>query len=146
MQVWLRLLIVLIIALALPVQGVASATLAHCGQRHDRMQVAPWVSQHHHSPHEAGAALHHETNMMDTADPADHATSTHAAAQLDRLADVAKHKCSSCASCCAGSVLPSVMPWIPEPVSAPTTFADEMVMVDAFASDGPDRPPRTQLA
>jgi hypothetical protein len=144
MQVWLRLLIVWFIALALPVQGVASATLAHCGQSHEPVHAAPGGLEHHHSAHEAGAAAHHEADLVDAADLADATISTHA--QPDRLADLTKHKCSSCASCCAGSVLPSVMPRIPELASAPTIITGEVVAVDAFASDGPDRPPRTQLA
>ena len=84
--------------------------------------------------------------MAHTAGPARNATATQAKAQPDKFGDRAKYKCSSCATCCAGCALPSAMPRIPEPASTPTVFADEVVSVDAIVSDGPDRPPRSQLA
>lgn len=142
MQVWLRLVVVWFIALALPVQGMVGVTMAHCGPGHERMEANDEASQHRHGAHDAGAAHHHGEPMAGAVEPADHATKP-PGAEPDRFADLAKTKCSSCASCCAGSALPSVMPQIPKPASAPAVFAEQMVTVDAFASDGPDRPPRT---
>jgi hypothetical protein len=37
------------------------------------------------------------------------------------------------------------MPRVPQSAAAPADFAEVIVTVDAFASDGPDRPPRTHL-
>ena len=70
---------------------------------------------------------------------------TQAKSHSGNLSDLAQYKCSSCASCCAGSALPSAIPRLLEPTAAPAVFAEEMVTVDAFVSDGPDRPPRTHL-
>jgi hypothetical protein len=146
MQVWLRLLIVWFIATALPVQGMAVVTMWHCGQSQERMGVAIDAAQHRHAAADAGAAHHHHgAGIPDGAEQADHATATQAKAQPGKLSDPGQHKCSSCASCCPGSALPSAMPSIPEPAAAPAVFTEEMVTVDAFASDGPDRPPRTPL-
>lgn len=145
MQVWLRLLIVWFIAIALPVQGMAGVTMAHCGSSHERMGAAIEAPQHRHADHEAGAAHHHAADVADGAAQAGHGAATQAKAQSGKLSDLAKYKCSSCASCCAGSALPSASPRLPEPTAAPAVFAEEMVTVDAFASDGPDRPPRTHL-
>lgn len=139
MQVWLRLLIVWFIAIALPVQGVAGVTMAHCGSSHERMGAAIEATPHRHAAH------HHDASSAEGAGQADHAAGTQAVAQSGKLCDLAQYKCSSCASCCAASALPSAPPRLPESTAAPAVFAEEMVTVDAFASDGPDRPPRTGL-
>jgi len=145
MQVWLRLLIVWFIAIALPVQGMAGVTMAHCGSSHERMGAAVEAPQHRHADHEAGAAHHHAADAADDAAQAEHGAAAQAKAQSGKLSDLAQYKCSSCASCCAGSALPSALPCLPEPTAAPAVFAEELVTVDAFASEGPDRPPRTHL-
>jgi len=144
MQVWLKLLIVWFIAIALPVQGMAGATMAHCGSSHGRMGVAMEAPQHRHAANDAGAAHHHDADVTDVATLPGNDTA-HAKAQPGKLSDLAQYKCSSCASCCAGSAPPSATPRSPEPTAAPVVFTEEMVTVDAFASDGPDRPPRTHL-
>jgi len=123
MQVWLRLLIVWFVALALPLQGMAAVTMAHCGQSHERMQKAQPETSHHGSAGHDGVSA----KVKAAADPI----------------ETAKYKCSSCASCCAGAALPSLIPRIPVIPQSPVFSTDEQVAVDAFASDGPDRPPRT---
>ncbi len=145
MQVWLKLLIVWFTALALPVQGMAGVTMTHCGSSHERMGATMEATQHRHADHDAGSAHHHAADTAGVATPAGHDTVTPAKAQTGKLSDLAQHKCSSCASCCAGSALPSAMPRLPQANAAAVAFADESVTVDAFASDGPDRPPRTHL-
>lgn len=154
MQVWLKLLIVWFIAIALPVQGMAGVTRAHCGPSHGRMGAAMEASPHQHMDHDADAAHHHDADAADGAGAADvadvatlagHDTATQAKAQAGQLADPAQYKCSSCAACCAGSALPSAAPRLPQAKAAPAVFAEEPVTVDAFASDGPDRPPRSHF-
>lgn len=151
MQAWLRLLIVWFIALALPIQGVAGATMAHCGPRHQPMHVAAGVpgSPQAAQPHAAGAAhshhLHHHHD--DDVGAAAHSTShpepaPQAAEQPGKFTDLAEYTCSSCASCCVGTALTGTTPRVPESEPAPTEFAETTVTVDPFASDGPDRPPR----
>lgn len=139
MQVWLRLLIVWFIAIALPVQGMAGLTMAHCAPSHERMGAAAQVIAHQHADQDAGVAHHHN------GDTADDAKAAQDPVKSDKMSNLAQYKCSSCASCCAGSALPSAMPRIPQVAAAPAVFAEEMVSVDAFASDGPDRPPRNHL-
>jgi hypothetical protein len=145
MQVWLRLLIVWFIAIALPVQGMAGVTMAHCGSSHERMGAAAQATQHLHADHDAGVAHHHDSDAADGVEAADHAEAGPAKVKSDKVSDLAQYKCSSCASCCAGSALPSAMPRIPQVAAASAVFAEEVVTVDAFASDGPDRPPRIRL-
>lgn len=145
MQVWLRILIVWFIAIALPVQGLAGVTMAHCGSSHERMGAALESGQHRHADHEAGAAHHHAAGVVEGTAEADRDAAVESQPPSGTLSDLAPHKCSSCASCCAGSALPSEPPRLPEPMASPAVFDEEMVAVDAFASDGPDRPPRTPL-
>jgi len=139
MQVWLKLLLVWFVAIALPVQGLAGVTMAHCGSSHERMGAAMDAA------HDAAAVHHHDADAADVSTQADHDTATLAKAQPDQLSDLAQYKCSSCASCCAGSALLPAMPRLPQVKAAPAVFAEKLVTVDAFASDGPDRPPRTHL-
>ena len=144
----LRLLLTWLIVLALPVQGMASMTMAHCGEGHERMQATLAEPGHHHDAHASAGAHHHDLAVADGADAHDALDRSGAAdqqpAQPDEPGDLGT--CSSCASCCAGSALPSVMPRIPEPPPATTFFIVDSVDIDAFATDGPDRPPRRRLA
>lgn len=145
MQVWLRLLIVWFTAIAIPVQGMAGVTMAHCGSSHERMGAAVDAAQHMHADHSAGATHRHDTDVADGMNQADHTVATQDRAKSGKLSDLAQYKCSSCASCCAGSALPSAQLRIPEAAAVPAVFSEEVVTVDAFASDGPDRPPRVRL-
>ena len=139
MQIWLKLLTVWFIAIALPVQGMAGVTMAHCGSSHERTGAAMEAT------HGAGAVHHHNADAADVATQADHETANQAKVQPGKVSDLAEYKCSSCASCCAGSAMPPATPRLPQAKAAPAVFAEEPVTVDAFASDGPDRPPRTHL-
>ena len=145
MQVWLRLLIVWFVAIALPVQGMAGLTMAHCAPSHERMGAAAQVIAHQHADQDAGVAHHHNGDASHVADAADHVKVAQDPVKSDKMSNLAQYKCSSCASCCAGSALPSAMPRIPQVAAVPTVFAEAMISVDAFASDGPDRPPRNHL-
>lgn len=72
------------------------------------------------------------------------ATATSAAPAKFMHADT--HKCSACASCCSvGAILNTVLT-VPAPELTPTVFSAVVTTVDAFATDGPDRPPRIVLA
>ena len=146
---WLEFVIVWLVALALPVQGIARTTMAHCGPSHARMHtVQPnsdrhALAAHHHGAHAAGSPHHHAA----TAGTTGHATAPdHAAALPDKLTDLGKYNCSACASCCSVCALSSSFPPIPAPEVAPTVFVTVVPSVAAFTTDGPDRPPRIGLA
>lgn len=68
------------------------------------------------------------------------------ASALIKASHAAKQKCSACASCCSLGAILTAVPDIPVTESAPTVFATVVPTVDAFAVDGPDRPPRIVLA
>ncbi|WP_088285999.1 hypothetical protein [Ideonella sp. A 288] len=150
MQVWLRLMIVWFIALALPVQGMAGAAMMHCGPGHHGPDAALTMPHDHGSAHgsahDEGATAHHHAAMADSADLADATASPQDKAPSGAVTDLSKAKCSACAACCASAALPSASAPIAQSANAPTVFAEALVTVDAFASDGPDRPPRPLLA
>ena len=145
MQRWLRLLSVWLIAFALPVQGMAGVTMAHCAPSHERMQTAARAMAHQHAHHGAGPAHHHDCDSARGADVPDDAEAAQGPGKSDKMSDPTQHKCSSCASCCAGPALPSAMLRIPQVAAAPAVFAEGVISVEAIASDGPDRPPRRPL-
>jgi len=134
MRSWFRFVMACLLALALPAQGLANASMLHCGSSHERMhtaQVAPQAVDHH---------AHHGA----AADHADHAS--HEPVSPDKLTDLGQYKCSSCASCCAGIALLSDLPQLVAPEFGATVFAAVAPGVAPFATDGPDRPPRSLVA
>lgn len=134
MRVWLKFVMACLLALALPAQGMANAVMLHCGSSHERM----------HSAQSAAQAVDHHAHHGASADHADHAS--HEPVSPDKLTDLGQYKCSSCASCCAGIALLSAMPQLVAPELGATVFAVVAPGVAAFATDGPDRPPRRSLA
>lgn len=130
----LKFVLVWLIALALPVQALASATMLHCGPGHQRlhaaqMGTAPAAPGHHdHAQHQGASGQQHD------------------AGKTAPLADLGKYKCSACAACGSGCALPSSMPVIATPEFGATVFVAVVPEVEAFAIDGPDRPPRNVLA
>jgi len=150
MHRWLESLIVCLLALALPGQGVAAATVAHCGQAHQRVHAAAADPDPQATVgHQHAAAHAHSSHAHDAAqaNPADRGASTGLdSAQPAQDSVVGPHACSACASCCAGVGLSSAPLQVPQPDSAATVFVTVVPAVDAFAADGPDRPPRIVLA
>ena len=153
---WLmRSLLIWLLVLALPAQGVAVAAMVGCGLRHQAAVVAggaaqvPHAHPHSHSHDAAGRAahdFHHAAVPAPTGDAGDASASSGPApdATVAVAADV--HKCSACASCCSASAILNTVPSVPMPEFAALVFADWVVSVDPFAVDGPDRPPRNILA
>lgn len=149
MRFSLRFLIVWLMAVALPLQALASATMLHCGPSHERMQGsrssagADALSPHVHGPSLAAASDDHDVVVAS----AGHAGSQSAdAAQPDKRADPGQYKCSACAACCSIGALPSLALAVPSPAVAPTVFFAVVPTVGAFAAAGPERPPRIVLA
>lgn len=141
MQVWLRFLVVWFIAISLPAQAMMGAAMAHCGSAHDLMGNRAEATQQVH----AGLVAAATRTVTDVEAQGDHGTAAKAEAPSGKSSYLAQHKCSSCASCCAGAALPSAFPHMPTPAAASSALVEAMVMVDAVASDGPDRPPRNLL-
>ncbi len=144
-----RIIVALVLAVALPFQGVAAATMAACGPSHHRMDGV--VQTHSHFDHDGrpeavtnghdhASLLSHEKSLAGEQAQADH----HAVhGGLDKLS---KYKCSACASCCAAAAIPSPLVVL-ESASLPEFFASlESSGIAAFLTEGLERPPRSVLA
>lgn len=146
MGLLIRALLIWLLALAVPAQGATAVTMAFCGPNHHgdgaAAQIQPdSIEAHSHIGVEAKTG-HGATATM--ADEDGHAAAPSVAPVKATQADT--HKCSACASCCSVSALLNTVLSVPAPELTTTVFAAVVTTVDAFATDGPDRPPRIVLA
>jgi len=143
MGLLVRTVLIWLLVLAVPAQGAAAATMAFCGPNHHGSgsagaEVSAAVSEHSHhgdaeSAHEVRSGASTTTAVADDAS---------AAAKASQVAQ----ECSACASCCSLGAILTTAPVVPATDSAPMVFTTVVPTVDAFAVDGPDRPPRNVLA
>lgn len=139
MSFWLRAVLGWLLAAALPMQGVAAATMLHCAQGgtpaahsggtdHAHARELPMASASHHHHH------HHDMNAV------------RAPAKTDAQIASTEAKCSVCAACCIATALPVAIRTFDATMPA-ESFAPVMARVDpVFLTGGPERPPRPQLA
>ncbi|HEX2539648.1 MAG TPA: hypothetical protein VHM00_01045 [Caldimonas sp.] len=125
----LRLAWVMLLTLALPLQGLAAATMVACGPaHHESVAAAAHDADAPHDDRQHGHAQHDHAHHAVTDHPA-HAAHGHSAAVHDTVthdvaatepppADVPAQTCSVCASCCTASAglpthatSPSHSPW-----------------------------------
>jgi hypothetical protein len=134
----LRLLIVCLLTLSLPMQGLAAARMMHC---------ADPVPQ----PSSDGAAA---AGARDAGDPhADHHTDHQAAAEAAKADQAghgggsnASHHGSACAACCAALGLPPAWPVPDAPREARFAPSPAGASPHSVVPRLPDRPPRPHLA
>lgn len=139
-----RMLLIWLLALALPAQGVMAATMVFCGAHHHDPAAVAAVG------HEAGAT--HQPHDL-AAQPPDQAADGHAwnaasddAATADASAQPGMQKCSVCASCCSAAAIHDTVPKLPAVETIAVHFAALAPAIEPFAAVGPDRPPRHVLA
>jgi len=144
-----RLAVFWLLSFALPLQGVAAATMMAC---------AP-VGHHGNAGHAAGhghgqtaSDVHASAPGAATATHSAHAEhAAHAAAGPADDADAlsgggAAAKCSACSSCCTGAAVPARL-LVLGTVELPEFYAPLATRsVAAFVTEGPERPPRPPLA
>jgi hypothetical protein len=133
MSKFARLLLLWMIALALPFQGVYAAAVARCDPLEHAM-LANQVQAHPHAAGEAGAEHMHHALAQASHDG--HSSHHHAAAP--------KVGCNTCGACCASVAPPPAVPAVATPQ------AWQLVAVGAasttavtFVTGGPERPPRS---
>lgn len=130
----LRPLLVWLMVLALPLQGLAAATMLNCATAHG---VA--VAAHD----DAGQAHDHG---QDHDQVHDHGAMTAAHGDTPGDGHALDHKCSACAACHASIGLPAALPLLPDfdvaEVHAPVPVSG----VPPFLTGGLERPPRSALA
>jgi len=142
----LRLVWVLLLALALPLQGLAAATMAACGPAHGDAgaHAVPGHEASAHETHRHDPSAHH-SHRHDTS--ADDGSSGALAADDTSSPTTPDQKCSVCASCCTASAGLPTHAVVAHPVAlAGSLIGHERASLAAFLTDGPERPPRSFLA
>lgn len=167
MRALIRTLLICLLALALPAQAVAAATMAYCTPNHPAagLTVAALHGteadlqpdarhqelRQHQARHVHGTSTQagkgHDGHPADgvAAQTPSAATDLSAAATFLELAHAEKHQCSACASCCAAAAVSSIALGVPAPGVTRTVFIAVVPAVEKFAADGLDRPPRAIL-
>ncbi len=120
-----RLFLAWLLLAALPLQGLAAASMALCQQGHDAVASAP-AAGHHGAAHDHdGAAAADSHDHQDQANDAD-----------------ADHRCMVCGTAChAVAIASEPVHWLPAP--APRAPLDEaFVRIASRPAPVPDKPPR----
>jgi hypothetical protein len=134
----IRRLAVWLLALAIPLQGLAAATMLHCVPL--RGDASAHADQEHHGSPAAAQHAH-------GGDAAAHAQATGAAPHdHDGGVAPADHKCSACAACNVGVGLPSTLAALPQPPAVSEAHPVPATVRTAFLTSGPERPPRASAA
>ena len=152
MNRFVRYLVMWLLIVALPVQGLAASTMLFCGPGH---HGAPKTtdSGHDHASHlHMGASEVSATSQgaahpdaVEAAPPHDGSSFSPASVKHVKHANV-PGKCSACAACCTVAFLPTAIIAFTEPAPSRALAVVEPVAHVGFFTDGPDRPPRIPLA
>ena len=145
---FIRTLLIWLLVLAVPAQGMAGVTMAVCGPNHAGVSSAAQspsvesIERVDQDENHASTHVHH-----DRAAQANEDTSASAEAWSSvKAGDVSPHTCSACASCCSAAAILSMVLAVSADAHASTVFSAVVPSVDTYSADGPDRPPRIVLA
>ncbi|MEE9476006.1 MAG: hypothetical protein V3V71_05045 [Roseateles sp.] len=154
-----------LVAIALPLQGWASASMLCCGPDHHHVSIgsasvvqstatssgsfpdigsrpASSVESHEAHGHQHGGHDHPADDHAANAGSSSQPDGVHGGGHHD-LSKPAKTKCSVCASCCTIAALPSRTMTVDEAVPIQGVVAWTSQAAIAFLTSGPERPPRT---
>lgn len=135
----LRVLLAWLVMAAIPLQGLAAASMLYCGMGAHHGNEAVVASLHSPAPADRAAAGRHDHSGHGHVAPVD--AGKIADDGQPRLPDAA-HKCGVCASCChsvAIAEFPQTLVFTPLPQAE---LAEPFVLIDARPARVPDRPPR----
>ena len=145
----LRIILMWLVALAVPIQGSAAVTMFGCGPaHHGGTGSSQTVTAAEHKPdvdHHSRGAVAEEVESQNhdgtVAHDRSHSVETHGTAQK-----VVKGNCTPCASCCVVAALPATVI-----LFEPVPLVDSFVLAvqggaSLFLADGLERPPRACLA
>ena len=135
-----RFTLIWLFAVALPLQGLAAATMLGCGGHQERHST-PGAADHAH-----GVAAEHVHSKMADATSHDHAAVDPSQPGKAGVQKGVQQKCGACASCCTSAVVPT--PTLSfDPVMLTDFFAPPVARTfAALATEGLERPPRLFLA
>lgn len=146
---WLTLMWLL--AVAVPAQGFAAASMSGCGPGHHGSSVA-----HVHSESTTAAPEHgfaegiarhaHAGGGFDADHDHHHEGSDATTHGVKAHGGVTKGSCSACASCCMAAALPTAVMLFQSPIMVDFFLPLASSSVVSFLTDGQERPPRSVLA
>lgn len=146
----MRVLVSFLLALALPLQAYAAATMFFCGPLHQapaaqhaaHLKIAAEHPAHPFAPgdHALDDAAPHHAPGIDNADAPDSADS---GGQVSgKVSGQVSGKCSLCAAC-SGAIAPAPMPPVLGAADAPQSYRLALLERHAgFLTGGVERPPR----
>ncbi len=140
-----RCLLIWLMALAVPLQGVAAASLQHCLPAHVPEQASG--AQHAEGPsHDVHAHAHHPVDHAAASGTASRKADPHKADPHNAAGTLKAGKCSACAACCVALGLPAQA--VQVPVVPADAFMSRLRVAAhfSFVPAGLDRPPRPHLA
>ena len=141
-----------LLALAVPVQGFAAASMVGCGTGHGAAGLHSHAQGMHGDQKAASHSHDHHANVVahaghqHHADAASHGDAHKSHADTAKDSKFSKASCSACASCCTSAALPTT-PVVFQATEMPSVFvllAPPPVV--SFVSGGLERPPRFFLA
>lgn len=157
-----RALLVWVMVIAMPVQGMSASVMLFCGPSHERTVQARGVDApatradttgaggHYHAAAAHAAHRHAAPDPSASSVLADAAADTGADAAADGAGGLAaphgKFNCSACAACCSALALPATFS-PPDAASPAHSFrAPPPLPVASHQPEGLDRPPRALVA
>lgn len=140
-MVRLRVLLAWLLLAAIPLQGLAAASMLYCGGQHHGAAPAAHEPAVGHGAFASAAAGRHDHTLHG------HGARSRASKQQDQTSALtllpdASHKCGVCAACCYGVALtPSgdVLQFVPV---APLQAPEPLARVPDVSVQLPDKPPR----
>lgn len=136
-----RLFLACLVMVALPLQGLAAATMLFCGTGDAQEVHAQASGLHDHAAHMHGAA-HADAHSGAQADThADSHIAQSPSGKPGSLPD-AGHKCGVCAACCHGAAMAGFSATPLSPPLPQADLAEPFVLIHARAASVPDKPPR----
>lgn len=137
MRVLVRCLLIWLMALAVPLQGVAAASLRHCLPDHQR----PHTLHADGHPHAGPSHSHHAGDAASSSGSTTPDAGPHKSAEGFKAG-----KCSACAACCVALGLPTPAVQVPEVPADAFIAILRSAAPPSFVPGRLDRPPRRPLA
>ena len=144
----LRIIVPFLLAVALPLQGIAATTMRFCLPTHPAVPLSAAADSMEHA-HSGGArhAAHHHAKVGDLQQHGDHAapSGTNSDASHSPSGNTASGTCSVCAACSAAALPAAPLPQLadaPEVHLALPQFEPYF----GLTPGGLERPPRSNLA
>lgn len=133
MKKLVRLFFLCMLMLAIPVQGLAAATMLYCGGARHHAFVSGDVTQHSSHSHDDQHEHHHDATEKKSA---------HFSTSDASITKLPKDKCSSCSACCISASLVTAV--FDQRIISPSSEKIDSVFPShlAYISDGLERPPR----